>query len=220
VEEKRIKMKVDNYGLHDVEVEFPGNSHKARVKKEEPKKIIKKVIRGKVLKKKKTLWRRLTDTLLGEEVESVSSYIIHDVLVPAAKNTLSDIVSGGIEMLLFGDTKGRGRRDRGRSYVSYSNYYKSDTPRDKREASVRNRSRHNFDDIVLDSRGEAEEVLNHLVDLVIDYEMASVADLYDLVGIESSYTDTKYGWINLSSARPVRVRDGYLLDLPRAMPLD
>ena len=43
----------------------------------------------------------------------------------------------------------------------------------------------------------------------------SVADLYGLVGIDSEYTDNKYGWTNLSSASIKATRDGYILDLPR-----
>ena len=134
---------------------------------------------------------------------------------------ITDTVSNGIEMLLFGQTRGsRTRRDRGRSYVSYSNYYK-DRYRDRaRYVSQRNRARHNFDDIILESRGEAEEVLSHLVDLTEDYGMASVADLYDLVGVTSNFTDNKYGWDNLSSGRVVPVRGGYLLELPRPIVLD
>lgn len=200
---------------------FPSNSHRSRIEKEEPKKVITKVTSGKVVKKKKTFWRRMTDTLFGEDVESVSSYVIHDVLIPAAKNTLSDIVTGGIEMLLFGDRQtSRGQRaGRNRSYVSYNNYYRDDRRNDPQSAA-RNRARHNFDDVIIESRGEAEAVIGNLTDLVIDYGMASVADLYDMVGISTNYTDNKYGWTNLSTARPVRVRDGYLLDLPRPMPLD
>lgn len=200
---------------------FPSNSHRSRIEKEEPKKVVTKVTSGKVVKKKKTFWRRMTDTLFGEDVESVSSYVIHDVLIPAAKNTLSDIVTGGIEMLLFGDRQAaRGQRNgRNRSYVSYSNYYREDR-RNNPQSAARNRARHNFDDVIIESRGEAEEVIGQLTDLVIDYGMASVADLYDMVGISTNYTDNKYGWTNLSTARPVRVRDGYLLDLPRPMPLD
>ena len=215
MDEKRVKMA-------DVERNmFPPNSHKSRVEPEEPKKVVKKVVSGKVVKKKKTFWRKMTDTLFGEDVESVSSYIIHDVLVPAAKNTLSDIVSGGIEMLLFGDAKSpRSRRDVNRSYVRYDKVSYRDERHDRREPSPRNRLRHNFDDIILASRGEAEEVLSHLVELIDVYGMASVADLYDMVGLTSSYTDQKYGWVNLSSAHTSRVRDGYLLELPRAMPLD
>lgn len=206
-----------------MDAQFPSNSHKSRAEQEEPKKVVKKVISGTVVKKKKTFWRRLTDAIFGEDVDSVSSYVVHDVLIPAAKNTLSDIVTGGIEMLLFGgDSRpNRARRsNRGGSYVSYNNYYNRSDRRDERQPSYRNRTRHNFDDIILESRGEAEEVLSNMVDLIEDYGMASVGDLYGFVGLACSYTDNKYGWTNLSSVRPIRVRDGYLLDFPRPMPLD
>ena len=82
------------------------------------------------------------------------------------------------------------------------------------------RARHDFDEIILETRGEAEEVLSHLVDLTIDYQQATVADLYDLVGITSNFTDNKYGWTDLRSASVTRVRDGYLINLPRTQILD
>ena len=52
------------------------------------------------------------------------------------------------------------------------------------------------------------------------YGVVSVADMYDLVGITCNYTDNKYGWTNLRNAEPVRVRDGYMLKLPKAGPID
>jgi len=221
--DKKEKMKVDR-GAHDIEIiqmDFPSNSHKRKEETKKPEKKVEKVTTGKVVKQKKTLGKKFTETFLGDNIESVSSYIIYDILIPAAKNMITDTVSNGIEMLLFGQTRGsRTRRDRGRSYVSYSNYYK-DRYRDRaRYVSQRNRARHNFDDIILESRGEAEEVLSHLVDLTEDYGMASVADLYDLVGVTSNFTDNKYGWDNLSSGRVVPVRGGYLLELPRPIVLD
>ena len=78
----------------------------------------------------------------------------------------------------------------------------------------------NFDDIILETRWEAEEVLSHMIDLIENYGVASVADLYELVGITGSFTDNKYGWTNLSSATVSRVRDGYLINLPNAQPID
>ena len=134
------------------------------------------------------------------------------------------MVGGGIEMLLFGDSKvSRSRRDKEKSHVSYGSCFKPDDRDDrwrKPEIDSRNRMRHNFNDVILDSRGEAEEVLSHLVDLTIDYGMASVADLYDLVGITSKFTDNNYGWNDLSGASVSRVRDGYLVNLPKTVLLD
>ena len=57
-------------------------------------------------------------------------------------------------------------------------------------------------------------------DLIETYESVSVADLYDLVGKPCNYTDNKYGWTNIRNVEPVRVRDGYILKLPKAMPID
>lgn len=197
---------------------YPTNSHKSK-QAEEPKKVG-KVIKGDVIVKKKTFGKKVMDTFLGENIDSVLSYIIYDILVPAAKGTISDMIKGSIDMMLFGETRGRrGDRDRGGSYVQYDRYYK-DRDRERYGRSRQNVARHNFDDIILDSRDEAEDVVSHLVELVDTYGVASVADLYDLVGISSNFTDNKYGWYNLGGADVRRVRDGYLINLPRVSVLD
>ena len=162
------------------------------------------------------------ETFVGDDIHNVSSYLLYDVLIPAAKDTIANMVKGGIEMLLFpGENRGsRTTRDRGRSYVSYDRYSSAPRRDERRDISPRNRARHNFDEIILDTRGEAEEVLSHLVDLIIDYGQASVSDLYDLLGMTGNFTDNKYGWTDLRSASVSRVRDGYVMNLPRAVLLD
>ena len=72
---------------------------------------------------------------------------------------------------------------------------------------------------MLESRGEAEEVITRMDELIETYGVVSVADLYDLVGKTCEYTDNKYGWTNVRNAEPIRVRDGWMLRLPKALPL-
>ena len=156
---------------------------------------------------------------MAEDITSVKSYIINDVLIPAAKKAISDIVTNGIDMILYGEVKGRDRRRDGGSRVSYTKYYERDRDRDYDRRRER-RSVYDYDDIILDTRAEAEEVLNRMDDLIDNYGMVSVADLYDLVGITGNYTDNKYGWTNLRSAEVRRTRDGYLIKLPKALPFD
>lgn len=82
------------------------------------------------------------------------------------------------------------------------------------------RMRHAFDEIVIGSRQEAEEVLDQLYDLISKYDEASVADLYELTGIPSAHTDQKWGWKELRGSGVGRVRGGgYLLELPEPIPL-
>lgn len=203
--------------------DFPSNSHKTKTKEEPKKKVVKKVTKGKVVRKKKSLGKKFAETFLGaDDVESVAQYVIYDVVVPAVKNMFADTVSNSVEMLLFGKTRGsRTRRDKGKSYVSYGSYYDRERSRgSNRTLSNSSRNRHDFDDIILEDRGEAEEVLSFLVDLIDEYGMASVGDLYDLVDISKSYTDNKYGWDNLSMARIEPVRGGYVIRLPRTILLD
>lgn len=208
-------------GQKIIPMEYPSNSHSAN-KKEAPRKI-EKVIQGSVRQRKKSLGRKFSESFLDEDSKSVSGYVIYDVIVPAIKSMLADMVGGGIEMLLFGETKGsRTRRDRGKSYVSYSSFYRDRDrdSRDRRDTSYRRQAQHDFDDIVLDSRGEGEAVLSQLADLVDDYGSACVSDLYQLVGLPTNYTDNKYGWTNLSRATVERTRDGYILNLPKTVLLD
>lgn len=206
-------------GNKTTNINYPGNSHKQRQEQKEKK--VEKVVKGSVVQKKKSWGKKLLGNFVNDDVDNVSSYIIHDVLIPAAKSAINDMVQGGIEMILFGEKKSnRTSRDRGRSYVSYNNYSSNNRRDDRRDISQTSRARHDFDDIIFGSRGEAEEVLSNLVDLVIDYKEATVADLYILAGISENFTDRKYGWRDLSSASVSRVRDGYMINLPRTVLLD
>lgn len=196
--------------------DYKANSHRSKEEQTLPEKKIEPVVKGKVTKKKNNV-RKITDTFVTEDIQNVKSYVLMDVLVPAIKKAVSDIVTNGIDMLLYGET-GRSRRKTNASTVSYRNYY--DNRREERYSSSRTRTGYSYDDVILETRGEAEDVLSRMDELIDTYGVVSVADLYDLVGISCNYTDNKYGWTNLRNAEPVRVRDGYMLKLPKALPID
>lgn len=200
--------------------EYKANSH--RVKEEQKnKEVVKKDIQpvAKAKTKKKSEVKKFADVFIAEDITSVKDYIVNDVLIPAAKKAISDIITNGIDMILYGEARGKDRRRDTGSRVSYTKYYERDRDRDYDRGRTR-RSVYDYDDIILDTRGEAEDVLNRMDDLIDAYGMVSVADLYDLVGISGNYTDNKYGWTNLRNAEVRRTRDGYLLKLPKALPFD
>lgn len=205
--------------MSDVE-NYPSNSHKNKPKE----KKVEQVVSGQVIQRKKTLGGKIKETFTGEAASSVAEYVLFDVIVPAAKAMLADAASQGAERLLFGDSRERRVVSGGRqSYTPYNRVSSSSSKTEynsRRNMSYRARATHNFDEIVLDSRGEAEEVLDRLADLIRDYDVATVADLYDLVGITGSFTDDKWGWFDIRSASVSRVREGYLLNLPKTEPVD
>lgn len=200
--------------------EYTPNSHKFKEESKvvpEEKKKIEKVVTGAVKTKKKSGLSKFADNFISEDAKNVKSYICTDVLIPAAKKAISDIVTDGISMILYGGT-GR-KKSSSVANVSYRSYYDRDS-RDRYAAdNPRTRTGYNYDDIVLESRGEAEEVIRQMMELVETYDVVSVADLYDLVGMSSQYTDNNYGWTNVRNAEVVRVRDGYMLKLPKVLPI-
>lgn len=201
--------------------DYKPNSHKYKAEQkaaETAEKKVEKVVTGKVKTKKKSEGSKIRDVFISEDAANVKSYVLMDVLVPAIKKAVADIVTDGISMLLYGDTSHGSKRSTA-STVSYRNYY------DKRDDDRRYGSRtrtvgYSYDDIILESRGEAEEVLTRLCEAIDTYTVVSVADLYDLVGVSGNYTDNKYGWTNLRNADIIRVKDGYLLKLPKALPIE
>lgn len=201
--------------------EYKSNSHKSKEEQrtaEASKKKVEKVVNGSVKARKKSEIQKFADVFIQEDTQKVKSYILLDVLVPAVKKAISDIVTNGVDMILYGET-GQTKKSSSASKVSYRSYYdKRDDRRDYN--SNRTRTGYDYDDVVLDNRGEAEDVLARMDELVATYGLVSVADFYDLVGITGNYTDNKYGWTDIRSASVMRVRDGYMIKLPRALPLN
>lgn len=200
--------------------EYKPNSHKSKEESALPEKKVEKVISGSAKSKKKNEIQKFADVFISEDVDNVKSYILLDVLVPAIKKAISDIVTNGIDMILYGET-GRTKKNSTASKVSYRGYYEKENDRNRRDRNSSGvRSGYSYDDVILDTRGEAEDVLSRMDELISTYGLVSVADLYDLVGITGNYTDNKYGWTDIRSAEPIRVRDGYMLKLPKALPLN
>ena len=202
---------------------YKPNSHRSKEAQKESgseKKEITKVVQGTAKVKKKGKSSKFAEIFIAEDVSSVKSYIVSDVLIPAAKKLFVDAIKDAVDMLVFGRTD-RSKRSSGfrADYVSYNRY--SDRRYDDRLSNdTRLRTDYSYDDAILETRGEAEEVLDAMNDVIETYGMVSVMDLYDLVGISGQYTDNNYGWKNLRNAEPVRTRDGeYMLKLPRAIPL-
>lgn len=203
--------------------EYKPNSHRSRELQNAEttpapqERKIEKVVSGKV-KTRDNKGRKLADIFISEDAANVKSYILMDVLVPAVKKAVSDIITNGIEMILYGG-KGGGNRNASTSRVSYRSYY-DDRRSDRRYEDDRPRGRFEYDDIIFESRGEAEAVRRQMLDAIDRYGLVTVADMYDMSGLTPPYTSNNYGWTNIRSAEPVRVRDGYVLRLPKATPID
>ena len=184
-------------------------------------KKVEKVISGNVKTRRQPLGKKFADTFLGDDLDSVRGYIIFDVLIPTIKDTISNIVSNGVEILLFGEPRRGGSHKKDGPYVSYSDYYKKDK-KERRSSGMRKNERHNFREIIFESRGDAEDVRDAMIDILeSDYAQVSIGDLYDLCDITGNFTDHRYGWTDLRGAEVRRAKGGgWIIDFPRVELLD
>ena len=212
--------------------EFPSNTKSSKVPARPEK--AEQVTTGRVIVKKKGLGSRFKDAFTGEDGRGVMEHVLWDVLVPAAKDMVVDAGNEALNRAMYGDSRAPSRRGGPINYgrvssniASRVNYNRSalvtdprERAKEQRKAPIPTTGRVDFQEIILASRIEADEVIQRLNDLINGYEQATIADLFDLVGVTGEYTDEKFGWVNLDGARPRKVRDGYLLDLPNPIQLD
>lgn len=219
-------------------IQLPPNSNKAReaatpAAQPEPEKKIEKVSINPVVQRKKPLGRRFMETFFnGATAKGVIQYVMMEVVVPATKDMIADMLSTSVERALFGERRSSTSRSRSRpgtdSFINYSRmsstggpsrYARTEEP--TRSAAPRARATHDFEELVLRTRPEASMVLGRMRDTIQRYGTVSINDLYDMVGLSGNYTDDKFGWTLLDDTNSGirRVRDGYVLDLPNPEPL-
>ncbi len=185
--------------------------------------VTESVVTGEVVRKRKSKIQNVAETFFGGDLKDVASYVVMDVMIPAAKDMLYDTVSQGFSRLLFGEVRPRSTSTN-RGYTSYGlmsrdrsmrrvdqsrrNSYDDGTFRDRIASN-------DFDDITFRDRRDAEAVMDTLMDTIDHYGQCSVADLLKASGMSPKYTDYDSGWRDLSRASISRYRDGYVLNMPR-----
>ena len=175
------------------------------------------VAKGKI--QKKTFGEKFKEIFIGEDIQNVGEYILKEVVVPTIKNTVVDIIQNGISLLIFGESSSKNSNRRNGQYVSYGSY-SSNSSRDRRRDDRRD-APNDKGNIIFNSRGDAQAVLDHLLDILDTYRAVTVANYYEAADVPSNYQDRKWGWTDL---RYVDIRmargGGWYIDLPRVEYID
>lgn len=171
---------------------------------------------------KKSTAQRLLSTFLEKDSQSIKDDIWNDVLKPTLKKALYDIIANGASTIL-GEKSSWSGRSIPANHVNYGSRY-------SQPIGAANRGRSSsasiaIDDVLFNTRSDAENVLDTMFENVATYGSISVNDFYDLSGISNvDYTVSNYGWTDLRGSRILHVSDrrgeGFVIKLPRAIPLE
>lgn len=193
---------------------YPSNSDKSKERKE-----ITQVTKARV--KRESTAKKVVGEIIREDAKSVGETVLWDVIIPTVKNLISDTVTRGIESMLYGgDTRPS------RSRYGYSDYSGYSRPKDRRDRSSERRpsrsARHaepDRNEIIFDTRSDANDVIDCMSDLIDQYGQVSLADLNALIGASSNFIDDNWGWTDMGSFNVRQVRDGFMLthDEPQSL---
>lgn len=210
-------------------MDYQGNSNKKKKKTnpDQPKveKKIQRVTTGEVVLQKKTLGQRAKALFIAADFGNVARYIFFEVMIPSAKNLIYDASTKGMARMVYGESQVRrqgfglfGQGPRVTYNQPVSRPYNNPLSREPQTNIVTTRGpsvvRSVSETFILSSKEEAERVISALKDVIDQFDVVSVGDLYELIGAPSSHTDQKWGWSFLGDVPIHQVRDGYVIELP------
>ncbi len=217
--------------MPDEPTDYTGNSKRekeAKAKGQKGEKDVAKkietIVTTPVIVQKRGIFRRMKDTLVEVDFKSTVAYVIADVLIPAAKETVFDALVKGGSYSIFGDrsVRGRGRtyHSSDESHVTYSRGIDRGSRsmglgRHAPEPQRGSRShRYGIDNFIIVDKQEAELIVESMLNAIEEFEYVSVADLNEMIGIKPHPIDYKWGWTRVDGVEIHQVSQGYLIDLP------
>lgn len=177
----------------------------------------KPVIKGKVREQSPSITKRVASSFIQDDAKSIGEYVIFDVLLPALKDTMYEMVSRSLSMALFGTDKGTKKTGNTPYYTYAGTTYNGQS---RGSTDVYSRPNGLTDDIIFEDREDAERVLDSLIDHLDQYRIIAVSDYYQMIGKPDTPQMNHFGWTDIKSARVSRVHGGYKIDLPKPKRID
>lgn len=192
--------------------------------KPEREKITEPIVTNEVIVQKKKLGQRMKDFIVEADFKSVARYVVSDVMLPALRNLIVDASTKGIERAIYGDKAYRASQYGGPTRFNYSNPisrpysqmpYRNAPPVQEGPRTGR-QIQNNY---IVGSKKEGELIVERLNDIVDKYETVTVGELHELLNLQTSPIDQKWGWAYVGNVPIRQVREGWLIDLPPEIPL-
>lgn len=200
---------------------YSSNSKKSKLK--ETERIVTPIVDSDSVKvKKRGVLNRLTKGIFAGDAGSIMEYLLDSVIIPKIQDIFMDTVTRGTEYMVYGDTKASRIHNERRSSIYYGGVANQRTgqSRASNNSEPKRNSYDDYSDLIFRDRQKAEEILSRMYEDLQDYECCTVLSLKSMMGFNTTHTDEKYGWTDLTGSRIKKVRGGWLLELPTAIFLD
>lgn len=158
---------------------------------------------------------RLSDIFTPEDTSSVASFVFTRLIIPRLQVLAVDTINAVARAIFLGERTSEPSRKTPGGYTSYQGYYGGEKKSAaKLGSSKKTNGSFQFQEVVVDSYGDAQLILDRLDEQLDDQGYVTVSYLYEASGLPCPFTGNYYGWENISSARIVTDSDGYRIEMP------
>lgn len=176
-----------------------------------------KVISGNAKKVKKNGLEKMADVFVEEDLRSVRKSVMKENIIPGVKELISNTLHNAIDLIFFGESSHR-RVSKKNGYTSYSTIFSQKNPNSTGKSQ--RKGRYGFEEVCVETRAEAEDIMRSMYEQLDQYGSASVMDLYDFAGVDTTWTDNDWGWDDLDEAAIIRrAHDQYVIKMPKPIPI-
>lgn len=187
----------------------------------EPKKVKAVIPQGGAERVGRPASKRFMSFLVAESPKDVAKNIGTNLVVPRLKAAFEEAANGLLSGLLWGNGMSRPHNGIVQGTVLNPNttvyggiVNGGVSPAQLAAAAVPQRPG-GYQDLKVPTQQYAEALLTNLYQLLNEYRMVSIADLYESANLPTDPQDHKMGWYSLEGARIEKHRDGFVLALPR-----
>lgn len=207
--------------------QYPSNTLKERNKQaqQKPKPELKCVVTGKSKPVPQSIWSKVFVGIKPASGQTMKSFIFDEIVTPLIQRAVVEGVTGAINYLVKGDAYAdrKATNSFGKSYINY-NGISSGKPTGGNGQYVYSGKNSGMDieNVWFESRVDAQRVLDEMMGVIAQYDILTVNGFYDLIGRTSLIdpSNEKFGWSDLRNAYITGARGGWIIHLPRPMPID
>lgn len=204
--------------------EYPSNTLKDRNKTPaKPKPELKCVVSSKTKTVAPSMWTKVFAGIKPSGAQTVKGFVFDEVVIPLIQRAVVEGVTGAVNYLVRGDAYAdrKGQIKNG-SYISYNKISSGSLQEKYNTYSAPRAPGSDIDNVWFESRVDAQRVMDEINAVISQYDILTVNGFYDLVGQTASINQNgeKFGWSDLRNAYITASRGGWVIHLPKAMPID
>ena len=150
---------------------------------------------------------------MANKIRDLFNSLWDSVVVPTFRRGVLDFGHEALERMI--QPGGSYKSGRGRAPIPYDQPYRGSARSVIRSSPIKSEEIHDvFQQVYFGTRRDAETVLGRMMERIIEFNQATIADFYHQLGLPADYAHNHWGWRDLHGVAVQYTTSGFLIDFP------